>query len=60
MEWQIAEAFVQCPSRTSPRHPRRAKDGIHLGIAGTTLRDSAIAALGEGAYRAVSRRARRQ
>jgi uncharacterized membrane protein len=27
--------------------------GIHLGIAGTTLRDSAIAALGEGAYRAV-------
>ena len=27
--------------------------GIHLGVAGTTLRDSAIAALGEGAYRAV-------
>jgi NnrU protein len=27
--------------------------GIHLGVAGTTLRDRAIAALGEGAYRAV-------
>jgi NnrU protein len=27
--------------------------GIHLGIAGTALRDSAIATLGEGAYRAV-------
>jgi uncharacterized membrane protein len=27
--------------------------GIHLGIAGTRLRDSAIAALGEDAYRAV-------
>ena len=27
--------------------------GIHLGVAGTTLRDSAIAALGEVAYRAV-------
>jgi uncharacterized membrane protein len=27
--------------------------GIHLGVAGTTLRDSAIAALGESAYRAV-------
>jgi len=27
--------------------------GIHLGIAGTHLRDRAIAALGEGAYRAV-------
>ena len=27
--------------------------GIHLGIAGTPLRDRAIAALGEGAYRAV-------
>ena len=27
--------------------------GIHLGIAGTPLRDSAIAVLGEGAYRAV-------
>jgi uncharacterized membrane protein len=27
--------------------------GVHLGIAGTPLRDSAIAALGEGAYRAV-------
>jgi uncharacterized membrane protein len=27
--------------------------GIHLGIAGTTLRDRAIAALGEGAYRAL-------
>jgi uncharacterized membrane protein len=27
--------------------------GIHLGVAGTTLRDSAITALGEGAYRAV-------
>jgi uncharacterized membrane protein len=28
--------------------------GIHLGVAGTTLRDRAITALGEGAYRAVS------
>ena len=27
--------------------------GIHLGVAGTTLRDRAITALGEGAYRAV-------
>ena len=27
--------------------------GIHLGVAGITLRDRAIAALGEGAYRAV-------
>jgi hypothetical protein len=27
--------------------------GIHLGIAGTPLRDRAIAALGEDAYRAV-------
>jgi uncharacterized membrane protein len=27
--------------------------GIHLGIAGTTLRDRAIVALGEGAYRAL-------
>ena len=27
--------------------------GIHLGVAGTTLRDRAIAALGEDAYRAV-------
>lgn len=27
--------------------------GTHLGIAGTTLRDSAISKLGEGAYRAV-------
>jgi len=27
--------------------------GIHLGVAGTALRDRAIAALGEGAYRAV-------
>ena len=27
--------------------------GIHFGVAGTTLRDRAIAALGEGAYRAV-------
>ena len=27
--------------------------GIHLGVAGTTLRDRAIAALGEVAYRAV-------
>lgn len=26
--------------------------GIHLGVAGTTLRDRAIAAFGEGAYRA--------
>ena len=27
--------------------------GIHLGVAGTPLRDRAIAALGEGVYRAV-------
>jgi uncharacterized membrane protein len=27
--------------------------GIHLGVAGTTWRDRAVAALGEGAYRAV-------
>ena len=27
--------------------------GIHLGVAGTLLRDRAIAAIGEGAYRAV-------
>ncbi len=27
--------------------------GIHFGVAGTTLRDSAIATLGEGAYRAM-------
>ena len=27
--------------------------GIHLGVAGTTWRDRAVAVLGEGAYRAV-------
>jgi hypothetical protein len=27
--------------------------GIHLGIAGTTLRDRVVAVLGEGAHRAV-------
>ena len=27
--------------------------GIHLGVAGTTWRDRAVAALGEGGYRAV-------
>ena len=30
--------------------------GIHLGVAGTTWRDRAVAALGEGAYRAVFQR----